>query len=325
MSTPSPGPTSSTTSSASSPASRSITPRTLRSTRKCWPSAFFGVTGLTRDRARSALVAFSSIRASSSSVGLAAHGGERRERVHHVHRLVRAVRGRAAGARYGLSVSARMRSAGTRAAASRSSARLRIRDVPGERDVVAALERRLQQVGLREAVEDDRPAERRERGRRLGARLAAVDHDRQAELLGEREVGVEQRALLAQRARRRGGRRAPSPRRRRPARCRGAPGARRSARASASPPGAGRSRARRTRPVATPRSRAPAGTSRFRSRSVTTRVTPACLARASELGRLVVARVEVRVGVDHAGGRRLVDAREERRGRLEAVDRLARP
>ena len=45
------------------------------------------------------------------------------------------------GARYGLSVSARIRSAGTAAAASRSAAAFGIGHVAGERDVVAALER----------------------------------------------------------------------------------------------------------------------------------------------------------------------------------------
>ena len=66
------------------------------------------------------------------------------------------------GARYGLSVSASRRSYGTTAADSRSSSGLRVRDVPGERDVVAPLERVLEQVGLREAVQDDRSGERLE-------------------------------------------------------------------------------------------------------------------------------------------------------------------
>ena len=51
----------------------------------------------------------------------AARLGERGERVHDVRRLVRAGRAPACGARYGLSVSASRRSAGTRRAAARRS------------------------------------------------------------------------------------------------------------------------------------------------------------------------------------------------------------
>ena len=49
-------------------------------------------------------------------------------------------------------------------------------------------------------MQDDRSAERGECGRRLDARLTAVDHDRQPELVGEPELGVEQGTLLGQRA-----------------------------------------------------------------------------------------------------------------------------
>ena len=52
VSTPRPGPISRTTSSGRSPARRSITPSTFRSTRKCWPSAFLGATRITRRRGR---------------------------------------------------------------------------------------------------------------------------------------------------------------------------------------------------------------------------------------------------------------------------------
>ena len=120
--TPSPGPTSSTTSSASSSASRPITPRMFSSTRKCWPSsrswraaahgrpnAACGVRVDLPLRARPA----SSPRASASAASVwTTLAGSLRLAAH-----------AAAGARYGQSVSASRRSAGTcRAASRRSSA-----------------------------------------------------------------------------------------------------------------------------------------------------------------------------------------------------------
>ena len=161
-------------------ASRSITPRTFRSTRKCWPSDLLRGDGAHAGRARTRPLAFASIRASSSSARLAA-GDCAEPRV--CGRTCAGSFGRprtGCGARYGLSVSARSRSAGnSRGGARRSSAR-REGDVARKRDVVAALEGRLQQLGLGEAVEDHRPAERRERRGRLRRRLAAVDDDRAA-------------------------------------------------------------------------------------------------------------------------------------------------
>ena len=59
------------------------------------------------------------------------------------------------GARYGASVSARIRSAGTCARGEPQVDRLREGRVAGERDVPAALERRLEQVRRGEAVQDD--------------------------------------------------------------------------------------------------------------------------------------------------------------------------
>ena len=93
------------------------------------------------------------------------------------------------GARYGLSVSASMRSAGTRAAASRSSRRLRVGDVAGERDVPAALERRLEQRGRREAVEDDGAVGAEQSRERVLVGVAGVDHDRLAELGARARAG----------------------------------------------------------------------------------------------------------------------------------------
>ena len=197
VSTPRPGPTSSTTSSGSSSASRPITPRMFSSTRKCWPSAFFGRDGSRRGANAAAAFACdrapraprrSSPRASASTASVCTtFAGS-----------FAPARGRGCGARYGLSVSTRIRSAGTRAAASRSVGGLRVRDVAGERDVVAALERRLEQSsGDEKQWRITVPAERGERARRSPSlRLAGVDHDRQPELVGERELRVEEPPLL---------------------------------------------------------------------------------------------------------------------------------
>ena len=77
------------------------------------------------------------------------------------------------GARYGLSVSASSRSAGTRAAACCSSGRLRVGDVAGERQQVAALDRLIAAAAARRSSAA-RPAPARarasgtSRGRRRG-------------------------------------------------------------------------------------------------------------------------------------------------------------
>ena len=74
-------------------------------------------------------------------------------------------------------------------------ARLRVRDVAGERDVVAPLEDRFQQARGRKAVHDDRAVEAREDGGRVGVRFACVDDDRLAEIGRELELRLEELAL----------------------------------------------------------------------------------------------------------------------------------
>ena len=56
--------------------------------------------------------------------------------------------------------------------------RLRVRDVPRERDVVAALDADVEEPGRREAVEDHCAWEPGESVGRVGVRIARVDHDR---------------------------------------------------------------------------------------------------------------------------------------------------
>ena len=198
MRTPSPGPTSSTTSSGSSPASRSITPSTLRSTRKCWPSDLLRRDPAHRATSPNAAVAFSSIRDLELLRRLAPSGRERGERVDDVHRLVRPP---AHGLR-GEVRAVRLREDPVRGdPRGRVAERLRLRvgDVPRERDVVAALERGLQQVGLGEAVQDDRPVER-ERVPPPSRRspLGCGSTTGRPRSVRERELRVEEDSLLAQ-------------------------------------------------------------------------------------------------------------------------------
>ena len=175
MSTPSPGPISSTTSSASSSASRPITPRMFSSARKCWPSCFFGTTVTEREGARRVRV---DLRRELVRV-LAAGGRERRERVDDVRGLVRpaAQRLRREVRAVGLGEDP---VGGDRAALAQLGG-LRVSDVAGERDVVAALERGREQHRRREAMQDDGAAACRAsaRGRVLVGR-AGVDDDRLA-------------------------------------------------------------------------------------------------------------------------------------------------
>ena len=121
------------------------------------------------------------------------------------------------GARYGLSVSARMRSAGHRRRGFAELGRLRVRDVAGERDVVAPLDRDVEQPRRREAMEDHGAREAGQGGRRVRIGVARVDHDRQAGRRRDLELAVEERALRRDAARDRGSSRDPSPRPRRPA------------------------------------------------------------------------------------------------------------
>ena len=138
-----------------------MTPRMLSSARKCCPSDFFGdragsrrreAEGRARVVGRSGCssVATSSPRASAStaSVWTTFAGSLRLPR-------------NGCGARYGtvgLGQDPVGRHRGGRLAEGR---RLRVRHVAGERDVVPALERRLEQARRREAVEDHRSRESR--------------------------------------------------------------------------------------------------------------------------------------------------------------------
>ena len=167
-------------------------------------------------------------------------------------------------------------------------------------------------VGLREAVEDDRPAERRERRRGLRARRAAVDHDRQAELVCEREVRLEERALLAQRV---GAVVAVEPGLADGDDARVARGARRARRPApppASRPDAGRSRAPRRRPSLRlgDRERAPARVDSRPDRHDARHPGRRARGRAARPGRRRTRRGAR--ACRSRGRRRLVDAREER-------------
>ena len=121
--------------------------------------------------------AFRSIRRSSAARLVAADVGQHGERVEDVRRLV-ALAAHAAAAR-GTGCPSRRGSCrpGTRRGRLAKLSRLRVRDVAGERDVVAALERRLEQAGRREAVEDDGAGERGQRGRGVGLGVTGVDDD----------------------------------------------------------------------------------------------------------------------------------------------------
>ena len=73
------------------------------------------------------------------------------------------------------------------------------RDVAGEGHVVASLDGGGQQLGLGEAVEDDGAAEPGEHRRGLGDDGTSVNHERQAELVGERDLRLEEPVLLRER------------------------------------------------------------------------------------------------------------------------------
>ena len=205
------------------------------------------------------------------------------------------------GARYGLSVSARIRSAGTRAAAARRASALRVCHVPGERHVVPPLERGVEQLGLGEAVEDDRPGERRERRGRVPARGAAVDR-RPAARAPPRARDARRRARAARAAcRRRGARRARSRRPRR--RGRGEQLAQ-----LVDPPRLGRRSLVRVDPERRDDTRRGRRRSRARAAGLDPRPDrhdprhPGCPGAVEQLVRFGVARVEVRVRVDHVAG-----------------------
>ena len=204
------------------------------STRKCWPSDFFGPDG-SRAARPNAAVAFASIRCSSSSGVLAARLGESGERVDDVGRLVRACRGRGWGERYGLSVSARIRSAGTCGGGLAELRRLRVGHVAGERDVVAALERERQQRRRREAVEDHRRREAARGRRRCRRRRRACGSRPAGRSVAASSSCRSKSRRCASRGASRGSSRARSRRPRRPSGGRAARPARRCRRASALP------------------------------------------------------------------------------------------
>ena len=192
MRTPSPGPISSTTSLGSSSASRPITPRMFSSTRKCWPSSFFGRdvhagsakhSAALRSICRSSSCG-SSPRASASAASVCID--ERGLVALAAHRLRREVR------RVGLGedpVGGNLRRGEAQVDGFREGR------VAGERDVPAALERSREQRRRREAVEDDAAVEAVERGERVGVGGARVDHDGLRRLDGDREHAREEVAL----------------------------------------------------------------------------------------------------------------------------------
>ena len=102
---------------------------------------------------------------------------------------------RGCGLRYGLSVSARRRVGRDAARGLPQLFGLRVRDVAGERDVIAALERDRQQRRAREAVQNDRAVEAFESGGGLLVGVARVDDDRLAEVSRELELPGEEIAL----------------------------------------------------------------------------------------------------------------------------------
>ena len=178
-----------------SSASRPMTPRMFSSTRKCWPSAFFGVDvhGSPKAAARVRVVCAASSSGSSPRASASAAivwttwaGSFRRPRT-------------GCGERYGLSVSARIRSAGTR--------RARLAQIRPPSGTSRCPRRRrssrarapARAGGRREAVEDHVAAEARERGGRVAAASRLWIDDRKPELGRERELRIEERALLGRR------------------------------------------------------------------------------------------------------------------------------
>ena len=141
-----------------------------------------------------AAAALASICASSAAEVFAAGLGEGRERVHDEGRLV-------AAPAHGLRSEVRAVGLGQQPVARDAAGGLaqlgglRIGDVPGERHVPAALERRLEECRRGEAVQDHRPVEAGERLDGVVVGGTGVDHDRLAELGRELELRVEQPSL----------------------------------------------------------------------------------------------------------------------------------
>ena len=210
--TPRPGPISSTTSSAPSSASRSITPRMFSSTRKCWPSCFFGrtLTAGGRQPRRWRRSGRRARRHPRRAPRRARRPCGRRARARSAGRGPAAARGT------GLSVSARIRSAGTARRGLAQRLGLRVGRVAGEGEVPAALDAGGEQLRLREAVHDDGAVVRAQHRLGVVVRGPGVDDDRQNELRGERKLRREEAALLRPSRRRRSGSRARPPRPRPP-------------------------------------------------------------------------------------------------------------
>ena len=296
-----PGPTSSTTSSGSSAASRLDDAEHVRSTRKCWPNAFFGVTPAHGDEPerrgrRSSSMPCLELARRRSPAGL----GERRERVDDVRRLVRpaADRLRREVRAVGLGEQAVRRDA---AAAARERDCLRVRDVAGERDVVAALERSARAAPApRSSGGSTVPGSARARARVVVG--GAACGSRPAARARRRARAARRRApLLVAAARSRGGGRGRSRRPRRHAGARAARASSSTRPASASPRWCGSMPSAAYDAVGSPPRSASARAARLDPRADRDDPRrPRPRARASSSSAGVVAGVEMRVGVGHA-------------------------
>ena len=182
------------------------------STRKCWPSSFFGAM-LTADRTRAWRCRRPARRARPASSPRARASASKR--VHDVRGLVRPPAQRLGREvrRVGLGEDAVERDL------RRGDAQLRrvlVRRVAGERDVVPAVERGRERGRIGEAVQHDGSVEGRELLEHGLVGGAVVDHDRLPELGGQPELLPEERAAGGRagrsRERSRGRSRRPRPR-----------------------------------------------------------------------------------------------------------------
>ena len=142
-----------------------------------------------------AAVAFASIRALELGHVLATRGGERGDRVHDVCGLVRPaakrLRREVRAVRLG-----EERSAGTCAAASRSSSALGYVTLPANEKYQPRSRPAPSRSGSEKQCRTTVPSKRASIVARVVVRLAGVDHDRQPELARERELGREEAPLL---------------------------------------------------------------------------------------------------------------------------------
>ena len=198
---------------ASSSASRAITPRMLESIRKFCPSSRSGRTPKRCSRRRlgwpgadpggpdaqpNRRAAFCSSAAPSSASSTPRSCARKPTGVATKAGWLRCLR-TTWGVRYGASVSTSSRSSGTRARGSRQLAGARVGDVAGEGDPVAALQALVAALGHREAVHHDLHAVGfgGQLLERLAGGRARVDHQRLADLAGERDLGGEGPLLVA--------------------------------------------------------------------------------------------------------------------------------